>query len=63
MDLILSRFVSNHYSLLGEKEISQLKELLEIEDPILTEWLCYGGLPIGQGLESIVTKILSTTID
>ena len=63
LDLILSRFVSSHYSALDEKEISQLKEMLEVEDPILTEWLCYGELPVDQGLESIVKKILSTTLD
>ncbi len=39
LDLILGRFVDNHYEGLSEKSKEEFKQLLEIEDTELFAWL------------------------
>ena len=62
LDLILGRFVENHYTKLNRDEQMAFDLLLDIEDPLLTEWLCLEVKPKDQGMITIVSKILSTDI-
>ena len=63
LDLILSQFVSDCYHALSDNEKIEFNKLLDIEDPILTEWLCYKVMPdsqiYGTGMAQIVSRILS----
>lgn len=64
LDLILSKFVENNYNALSKDEKNEFDNLLEVEDAVLTEWLCYKVKPTsqmhGQGMVKIVSRILST---
>ena len=60
LDLILGKFARESFGGLAPGEKSSFEELLDLEDPILTDWLCYQVRPHVQGLENIVRKILST---
>ncbi len=63
LELILSRFVSNYYHELSSDEQAEFNTLLQVEDPLLTEWLCYQITPdsqrYGKGMLKIVSRILS----
>ena len=63
LDVILGRFILKHFEKLEQKEIDLLNQLLDVEDPLLTEWLCFSGKPESQGMEKIVTRILSADIN
>ena len=63
LDVFLERFVLNHFENLEPREIDLLDQLLDVEDPLLTEWLCFSVKPNDHGMEKIVTKILSADID
>jgi len=56
LDLILTKFVEENYAELGGQERDNFDLLLETQDPVLTEWLCFNGLPPAH-LESIVHQI------
>jgi antitoxin CptB len=64
LDVILGGFVQNCFDDLSEIEKAAFESLLEEEDTVLTEWLCYGVIPCSrinnQGMVNIVTRILST---
>ncbi|WP_423907121.1 succinate dehydrogenase assembly factor 2 [Candidatus Spongiihabitans sp.] len=64
LDLILSTFVADYYHELSKNEENEFNKLLEVEDTVLTEWLCYKVTPAsqtyGQGMVKIVSRILST---
>lgn len=64
LDLILSKFVADYYHELSKNEKNEFNHLLEVEDTVLTEWLCYNVTPAsqiyGQGMVKIVSRILST---
>ena len=64
LDLILSAFVADYYHELSKNEENEFNQLLEVEDTVLTEWLCYKVTPAsqiyGQGMVKIVSRILST---
>ena len=59
LDVILSRFVENSYDALSQEDKELFESLLEIEDPLLTEWLCLDVTPQDQGMVKIVQRILS----
>lgn len=64
LDLILSRFVEGYYHELSKTEKHEFDNLLEVEDSILSEWLCCNVKPTSQthsqGMVEIVSRILST---
>ena len=60
LDLILGQFAQDHFAGLAPGDQDAFIRLLDLEDPVLTDWLCYQAVPNIQGLESIVRKILST---
>ena len=58
LDLILGNFVRSNYQALSEADKQDFESLLEYEDPLLTEWLCFKVEPNIQGMEKIVARIL-----
>ena len=64
LDLILGGFIQSGFDHLSDFEKADFESLLEEEDTVLTEWLCYGVTPSSQinnqGLVKIVSRILST---
>jgi antitoxin CptB len=63
LDVILERFILKYFEKLEQNEIDLFNQLLDVEDPLLTEWLCFSGKPKSQGMEKIVTRILSADIN
>ena len=59
LDVILARFVDNCYASLSSEEKKELSMLLDLEDPLLTDWLCHGVVPKNQGMVNIVSRVLS----
>ena len=62
LDVLLSRFIENNLSRLQQDEIELVEQLLEVQDPILQDWLLNGVIPADQGMAQIVRKILSPHI-
>ena len=62
LDVVLSRFVKNQLDQLAQDEIELLEQLLEIQDPVLQDWLLNEVKPTDQGMVKIVRKILSSHI-
>ncbi len=62
LDLLLGRFVENHYIDLSQDEKQAFAALLEIEDPALAQWLCLKVKPGSPGMVKIVAKILSAPV-
>ena len=56
LDLILTRFVAECYADLKETEKEEFNLLLETQDPVLTEWLCFDAQPTSN-LQEIVETI------
>ena len=63
LDVILERFILNNFEKLEQQDVELLTQLLDVEDPLLTEWLCLNGKPENKGMEKIVARILSPDID
>ena len=64
LDVILQRFVNQHYIGLDQSEKLAFQDLLDVEDPVLANWLCFQEQPsikeFDQGVVKIVERILST---
>ena len=60
LDEILLTFADREYVELSPALKDAFKKLLDVEDPLLNEWLCLGIQPADQGLVEIVERILST---
>ncbi|MBX2837763.1 MAG: succinate dehydrogenase assembly factor 2 [Gammaproteobacteria bacterium] len=56
LDILLTRFVEQKYALLSDREKSNFDLLLETQDPLLTEWLCFDTVP-PEKLAPIVEQI------
>lgn len=56
LDLILTRFVTGGYADLKEIEKEDFDLLLDTQDPVLTEWLCFDTEP-SANLKAIVEII------
>ena len=59
LDFILQGFVDRHYARLDEADRRLFRDLLEVEDPQLTEWLCFDVRPGDPGMAAMVEKILT----
>lgn len=59
LDLILAEFIENQFEKLTQDELTQFEALLEVQEPILNEWL-YLGIEPQKELQQIVQRILST---
>ncbi|MGI9318342.1 MAG: succinate dehydrogenase assembly factor 2, partial [bacterium] len=57
LDLILGRFAEDRYTSLNQDLKRQFDRLLKMQDPILTEWLCFHQKP-DMEVADIVKKIL-----
>ena len=60
LDEILLTFADREYVELSPALKDAFKKLLDVEDPLLNEWLCLGIQPADQGMVEIVERILST---
>ncbi|MCY3768842.1 MAG: succinate dehydrogenase assembly factor 2 [Gammaproteobacteria bacterium] len=60
LDMLLGGFVSVHYETLSGEEKSLLDRLVEVEDPLLTDWLCHRRRPGDPEMAAMVQKILSS---
>lgn len=60
LDLILENFVESRYRSLEPALREQFDKLLQIQDPVLAEWLCFEQCPDARFSE-IVDEILKTT--
>lgn len=58
LDLILSSFVRSRYPALDKAQRSRFEELLQVQDPVVTDWLCNDATPDPAFVE-IVSMILS----
>jgi len=56
LDLMLQRFLANGYPGLNEQERGDFSRLLEVQDPLLMDWLQGRGMPPME-LERIVARI------
>jgi len=61
LDLLLTRFVQEDYSVLEDEERAEFDLLLDAQDPDLTEWLCFDVTP-PENLANIVKIILQSQI-
>ena len=57
---MLSRFVNERYERLNEDEQRLFELLLDVQDPMLNEWLYNDVVPEDQGMARIVKRILLT---
>lgn len=39
LDVLFTRFVTEHYPTLSEQEKGTFQELLEVQDPVIMDWL------------------------
>ncbi len=61
LDILLSRFVEEHYDLLSEDEKLRFDVLLECEDQDLYNWLVKKRTPQSASIE-VITKIINKSI-
>ena len=60
LDLILESFAQKRYRSLDVELREQFDKLLQIQDPVLADWLCYKNTP-DMEFRKIVTEVLKTT--
>ena len=60
LDLILESFAEKRYGSLDIDLREQFDKLLQIQDPVLTDWLCYKNTPDTE-FRKIVTEVLKAT--
>lgn len=58
LDLILGRFYDTHFNALPLELKKDFEALLELEDPLLYDWLILGVSDVRQNLKDIVNRIL-----
>jgi antitoxin CptB len=57
LDEILLRYLEQRFCSTTAAVQAQFRQLLEIEDPMLNEWLLLGKVPTGQPLADIVERV------
>lgn len=60
LDVILATFIENEFEQLSQEELHQFEQLLDVQEPILNEWLYLGIQPPQTELRHIVKRILSS---
>ncbi len=61
LDLTLEKFVRFHYQGLPEQARMEFRSLLEYDDSLLIDWLCYGREPDIAQVRGIVFRIWSAS--
>lgn len=61
LDRILFQFFETGYRRLDSAGRDEFSRLLELEDSLLTDWLCHGARPTDSRFERIVERILEST--
>lgn len=62
LDLILGTFAKNWYGSLDQRLKVQFDRLLQMQDPLLAEWLCFDHEP-DEEVKEIVHEILQKNLD
>lgn len=57
LDEILLRYLEQRFASAPPEEQSQFRRLLDVEDPVLNEWLLLGRSPAEGSLGMIVSKV------
>lgn len=45
LDILLSSFATARYAALDDHHRKQFEALLEVQDPVINDWLCHGAVP------------------
>lgn len=54
LDVLFSRFVAEHYSKLSFEEQGTFQDMLEIQDPVIMDWLFGRYLPEDPAMQRLV---------
>jgi len=57
LDVLFGRFLEQQYPLLEVSKQLDFQRLLEVQDPIIMDWLFAKAEPSDQGLTDIITKL------
>jgi antitoxin CptB len=57
LDVILLRYLEEQFPSAPPDEQAQFRRLLQVEDPVLNEWLLLGSVPSDQTLADIVGQV------
>jgi len=59
LDVLFTRFVTEHYSDLSETEQGTFQEMLEVQDPVIMDWLFGKYDPEDKEMLALVSKLKS----
>ncbi len=54
LDVLFTRFVQEHYRTLSDKEKGTFQEMLEVQDPVIMDWLYGKSEPNTQPMKKLV---------
>lgn len=60
LDVLLGRFIETEYSQLNDEEKDAFEEFLEVQDPVIMDWLFDKYSPEDAGVLNIVNKLKSS---
>lgn len=60
LDVLLGRFIETEYSQLNDEEKDAFEEFLEVQDPVIMDWLFGKYSPEDAGVLNIVNKLKSS---
>jgi len=57
LDEILLRYLEERFPQSSAEEQAQFRRLLDVEDPVLNEWLLLGDFPGDQSIDNIIQRV------
>jgi len=57
LDEILLRYLEQRFTAAPAEEQAQFRRLLDVEDPVLNEWLLLGNYPGDQSINNIIQRV------
>ncbi len=57
LDVLFGQFLQSDYPALSHSEKSDFQRLLEVQDPVIMDWLMGRYSPEDAGLDSIISKL------
>jgi len=57
LDEILLRYLEERFVQSSEEEQGQFRRLLDVEDPVLNEWLLLGHSPGDRAIDNIIQRV------
>jgi len=61
LDVLLSRFLDSEYDNLDQKQQAAFQRLLDIQDPVIMDWLFGKSTSDDQGVDRIIKKLQATS--